>query len=469
MSAGWIAFCIIMSYILLLCFIVYGYNKSTDMKELTTEQKAQRYDEALERTIRFLTIIGVSPNEEPVAAVKRMSEYIFPELEESEDEKIRKALIDGFKRYDDGSLFNGCLVREILAWFEKQGNKDMGISEATKKKLENNLNKALEKETPESCNEFLEKQCEQKPIYKVEPKFKVGDIITNVKIIGKVDENENNKYHGWFGYDKDLSVHYADIPDIENWHKWTIKDAKAGDVLATSAGAFIYNGNNGGGSCLGSYCGIDTLGGFKTGIEHHWTVKKVYPATKEQRDTLMKAMADEGYTFDLENKELKKNEEESENYKQQVMSEMTDLVKDYIIQKPAEWSEEDKYYYGIIQYCLNNESVGKADKENAISWFQSLKDRIQPKVELTQLDKNILEAAIAFVEKNHHFNCWRGVDKHTVLSALHSLRPQSTWKPSDEQMQALSNAGNSFRPFEKSHKVLWSLYNDLKKLMDDKG
>ena len=27
MSAGWIAFCIIMSYVLLLCFIVYEYNK----------------------------------------------------------------------------------------------------------------------------------------------------------------------------------------------------------------------------------------------------------------------------------------------------------------------------------------------------------------------------------------------------------------------------------------------------------
>lgn len=59
------------------------------MKELTTEQKAQRYDEALDRTIRFLTIVGVSPNEEPIAAVKRMSEYIFPELKESDDEQMK--------------------------------------------------------------------------------------------------------------------------------------------------------------------------------------------------------------------------------------------------------------------------------------------------------------------------------------------------------------------------------------------
>lgn len=43
---------------------------------------------------------------------------------------------------------------------EKQGKNNMGISESTKQKLEDNLNKALEKETPESWNKFLD---EQKP------------------------------------------------------------------------------------------------------------------------------------------------------------------------------------------------------------------------------------------------------------------------------------------------------------------
>lgn len=33
---------------------------------------------------------------------------------------------------------------------------------------------------------------------------------------------------------------------------------------------------------------------------------------------------------------------ESENYKQQIISEMTDLVKDYISQKSVKWSEEDE-------------------------------------------------------------------------------------------------------------------------------
>ena len=88
--------------------------------------------------------------------------------------------------------------------------------------------------------------------------------------------------------------------------EWTIQDAKDGDVLATSVGAFIYNGNNGGGSCPGSYCWINTLGSFQIGVEHHWTGKKVYPATKEQRDVLMKAMNDAGYEWNAKKKELKR-------------------------------------------------------------------------------------------------------------------------------------------------------------------
>ena len=43
-----------------------------------------------------------------------------PELWDSQDERIRKSLIDGFKRYDDGALFNGYLVKEILSWLERQ-------------------------------------------------------------------------------------------------------------------------------------------------------------------------------------------------------------------------------------------------------------------------------------------------------------------------------------------------------------
>ena len=93
----------------------------------------------------------------------------FPELKESEDERIRKWLIEMVEELREANPtnteYNG-RCSDAIAWLEKHGKNSMGISEATKQELEDNLNKALEKETPESCNEFLD---EQKPADKVEP------------------------------------------------------------------------------------------------------------------------------------------------------------------------------------------------------------------------------------------------------------------------------------------------------------
>lgn len=76
----------------------------------------KKYKEAFERAKQ----VYKTPYTAHWDVMKELIEHLFPELKESEDERIRKALIDGFKRYDDGALFNGCLVREILDWLEKQ-------------------------------------------------------------------------------------------------------------------------------------------------------------------------------------------------------------------------------------------------------------------------------------------------------------------------------------------------------------
>lgn len=50
-------------------------------------------------------------------------EYIFPELKESEDERIRKAIFKALSKKDarDALLANGIQVSDALAWVEKQG------------------------------------------------------------------------------------------------------------------------------------------------------------------------------------------------------------------------------------------------------------------------------------------------------------------------------------------------------------
>ena len=47
-------------------------------------------------------------------------EVLVPELAESEDERIRKELIEAFKAYDITSSWNGFPVKSILVWLEKQ-------------------------------------------------------------------------------------------------------------------------------------------------------------------------------------------------------------------------------------------------------------------------------------------------------------------------------------------------------------
>ena len=270
------------------------------MKQLTIEQKAQRYDEALKRAKNTIEVNQTIPD------IVECVESLFPELKESEDERIRKELIKGISKTRPNTPFLDTNVtrEDAIAWLEKQGEKQQG-----KSALE-----AIKEEKVDNRNYI-------KPIDKVEPKFHEGEWLC---------ENEPNNYARFIQILETVNVQgkkrYRISRDIHNdedivefnfvekyYHKFDIKGAKDGDVLATSAGAFIYNGNKGGSSCPGSYCGINTLGRFQTGVEAHWTGKKVYPATKEQRDLLFQKMREDGYEWSADKKELRKIEQNSDN------------------------------------------------------------------------------------------------------------------------------------------------------------
>lgn len=61
----------------------------------------------------------------PFDTVGQMVEYIFPELKETEDERIRKGIIDFIKHESDiygiKTWCHGYTTEEIIAWLEKQG------------------------------------------------------------------------------------------------------------------------------------------------------------------------------------------------------------------------------------------------------------------------------------------------------------------------------------------------------------
>ena len=77
----------------------------------------QKYKEALERAKQF----SKHPYLEDSGGIV---EYIFPELNESEDEKTKKAIIKHFNDYSKKEnivRYYGVDLDDIFAWLEKQG------------------------------------------------------------------------------------------------------------------------------------------------------------------------------------------------------------------------------------------------------------------------------------------------------------------------------------------------------------
>jgi hypothetical protein len=103
------------------------------MKELSIEEKATRYDQALERAKQLSKELTVDD----------IVEQIFPELKESEDERVRNKLIEFFKGYFPDEEWWGNITQEdIIAYLEKQGEQkpawseeDEEISEAIIKRI----------------------------------------------------------------------------------------------------------------------------------------------------------------------------------------------------------------------------------------------------------------------------------------------------------------------------------------------
>lgn len=96
---------------------------------MTVEEKAKRYDEALEIAKKnYVTAQDLSEGFHiGIECFKNTLESIFPNLKESEDEKIRKEIISILRNTywtSNRNRFN-----ELVAWLEKQGDKDKLIQE----------------------------------------------------------------------------------------------------------------------------------------------------------------------------------------------------------------------------------------------------------------------------------------------------------------------------------------------------
>ena len=350
------------------------------MKELSIEQKAKAYDEAL-RQIKECTpdengFVTIYPNE------------IFPELKESEDEKIRKEMIAYMKHPHNNELY----PKVWISWLEKQG--------------------------------------EQKPTDKVEPKFKVGDWIIFNGLSLFIKEVVQG-YYRTISVDGILCSYDWYIDDAARL--WTIQDAKDGDVLTYPDGSitlFKYMDEN---IYMAHVLWVD--GHIE--LNNSCAVSNVHPATKVQRNNLEKAMADAGYTFDFKKKELKKIE-----------------------QKPTEWSEEDERTYKSVLYAFEHRFPLNCEQQEFVKSLRPQKNNWEI------VTKGIYFKEPVLVRRKDKSDSWEGyrVCSDYTLNPqtdecyirIKDINNQKLWKPSKEQMVALDGICSYIR-----NKAEWEISQDM--------
>ena len=282
---------------------------------MTQEKKAKRYDEVVNKLSHFIAQ-GVDP-----LITKADVQDFFPELVESEDEKIKKALLEYFGEECDTATINGIYCYKIYDWLEKQGEKN--------------------------------------PTPKVEPKFKVGDwcIDNEDGVIFQIVKVLDNTYTYKTIEGKEYSCTYYSLEN--DARRWTIQDAKDGDVLLfegyyNSIVLFQGIGINGKGR-INYHCKCD-LGNYSFGIQGDvaclGTIEKdaehYHPATKELRDILFKKMKEAGYKWDVEKKELKRFEQVDD-----FDTELNALLKKYEHLSKKELQEPLEFYLDVIRNDLD--------------------------------------------------------------------------------------------------------------------
>ena len=171
------------------------------MKELSIEQKAIAYDEAIKKLRNAFYDNNSRMCEEYRNAVLKIIEPIFPELKESEDERIRKWLIKDMGRRLSCWTSTEVTKEQVLAWLEKQAEQkpnlilDIEIPFGVK---DSELQEASYY-IPEGFHAEIEgdrvtiKRGEQKSTWSEEDEMHIRELERLVKQVWAIAEHENNK------------------------------------------------------------------------------------------------------------------------------------------------------------------------------------------------------------------------------------------------------------------------------------
>ena len=298
---------------------------------------------------------------------------------------------------------------------------------------------------------WLEKQGEQKPADKVEPKFHKDDWIMHqgTENIYQVVAVIDNQYQ--LKYGDNYTIQYCE--DVDRCARlWDItKDAKDGDVLAAHECIVLFKEIDG--LNIKCHCTYHFMNNPSLYINTLQNKTAFYPATKEQRDILMKAMTDAGYTFNFEKKELKKIKQKA------AWSKEDDEMLDSII-------EEVRYIGDFPDYPTREEDELYDECLAKVNWLKSLKDRVVPQPKQEWSEEDSLHYTNILQELEHRKGCYSDYDRIVTVKSdinwLKSLRPQKQWKPTEEQLEALQKVISGFASVD--FQVLKRLHTELKAL-----
>ena len=143
---------------------------------------------------------------------------------------------------------------------------------------------------------------------KIEPRFKVGDwvIFTTSGNLYQVEKKGNYEYTLMNNHGCSFCLSFSNEELIR---EWTIQDANDGDIIHFGTVTAIFKKYIGREKCI-CYCSFCKDGGFEIPIENGednvYGCYNATPATKEQRDVLIKAMNDAEYKWNTETNTLEK-------------------------------------------------------------------------------------------------------------------------------------------------------------------
>ena len=454
------------------------------------EEKAKAYDEVLEKAKNLYVDSQID--------FKKNLETLFPELKESEDERIKNEIIK-FLELPHPQFVGKRHQKEWIAWLEKQGE------QKSKNESTDTCDSLIIKSKEFPASEKRDFGYFSEPADKLEPKlFHEGDWIISdtvdkdyhiCKIIGVKDGNYTiESTCGYKGYNQFDVFNNA-------YRLWTIQDAKDGDVLYSidSNRPFIYKERKLNEQAI-AYCGLNIYGKFFV-----WgtkdcviTLSNYVPATKEQRDLLFQKMKESGYEWMEETRELKKIDDEEVNgedygidslyHAQRILEKTLGNVEGYqsddgILDHKAAITAVKKLYKRKptdLEEFINELSKQFPDVSFAklsriavrvAKWAkptdEEMKELLRTEYEKgradaiaeiqnparSEEDEHKVKDIIYFLDtaKKHYAST---VELDACIDWLKSLKDRCTWKPTEEQMDALLFVVQHYTP-KVTDKLAW--------------